>query len=227
MAAPVVTGAEPDDISRLVCAGIERLRARLLDLSLANRLLSFKHSEKSRTHIRIIDEVPEILFDKLENGNKLTFAWIDAPDPDLADEQTPEFRFALARKKESDATYLEQKRKLGRRASSRQLERIERELRDRLRRELGLPPVREQKITERAKELGIDPGYDLPEPVSDLPRKHADTKIQTLHYREQMESKLATIRDSDRTLLQDAGVNALYCAFGFVEWYETATSDTA
>jgi hypothetical protein len=33
------------------------------------------------------------------------------------------------------------------------------------------------------------------------------------------------LRDSARVLLQDAGLSALYVAFGFLEYYETSTSD--
>jgi superfamily I DNA and/or RNA helicase/very-short-patch-repair endonuclease len=213
------------DVTRLVSEGIETLRSRLLDLSLGNRLLNYKHSDKSRTHIRIIDEVPEILFDKLNQGRKLTFTWIDEGEADLEDENTPAFRTALSEAKENDAVYIEQKRKLGRRPSSRQLTRIERALRDRVRERLGLVARTESTILKRAKELGINPSYELPEQNGALARRHTDTKIQTLHFREQMETKLSAIRDGDRTLLQDAGINALHCAFGFVEWYENPESE--
>ncbi|THJ24511.1 MAG: DUF4011 domain-containing protein [Nitrospira sp. CG24E] len=227
MSEPTPREANQPDFSRIVHDGIERLRSRLLDLSLGNRLLNYKHSDKSRTHVRIIDEVPEILIDKLDQGRQLTFAWIEEPESELADEQTFEFRAALRQAKESEALYIEQKQALGRRPSDRQLARIERALRDRLRTKLGMAARIERTVADRARELGINPSYDLPEPNGTLPRRHTDMKVQTLHYREQMETKLAAIRDGDRTLLQDAGINALHCAFGFVEWYETPESETA
>ena len=42
-----------------------------------------------------------------------------------------------------------------------------------------------------------------------------------------MEAKLAAIREGDKTLLEDAGISALYAAFGFVEWYESVDSTSA
>ena len=116
----------------LVRAGIERLRAKLLDLSMANRLLNFKHSDKSRSHIRVIDEIPELLFEKLDQPSNLQFQWIEEPDIEPADEQNDWFYQEVARAKESDQIYLEQREKLGRHVSKRQLGKLERALRDRV-----------------------------------------------------------------------------------------------
>ena len=85
-------GVPHADITALVRAMIEKLRAKLLDLTLSNRLLNFKPSEKSKAHIRIIDEIPEIVFAKLDAGKELEFAWIEEPDVEPADEQSLEFR---------------------------------------------------------------------------------------------------------------------------------------
>ena len=210
----------------LVHAGIEKLRAKLLDLSMANRLLNFKHSDKSRSHIRVIDEIPELLCDNLDQHKNLHFKWIEEPDSEPADEQNDAFQRAVSRAKESDQAYLEEKEKLGRHASKRQLAKFERALRDRVRLDFGLLPRTIPSISDRARQLGINPSYDLPDAASPQPREPS-LKVQTLFYREGMESKLATIREGDRTLLQDAGISALYAAFGFVEWYETTDSTTS
>jgi very-short-patch-repair endonuclease len=58
---------------------LERLRTRLLDLTLRNRLLNFRYSAKSV--IRVIDEVPSILFAKLISDRRMVFAPI--PEPQL------------------------------------------------------------------------------------------------------------------------------------------------
>ncbi len=121
------------NLSGLVRAGIDRLRAKLLDLSMANRLLNFKHSEKSRTHIRVVDEIPEVLFGKLEDAKNLLFAWIDEPDSEPADERAPEFREALAGRKERDEKYLEERQKLRHGGTKRQISKLDRALRDRIR----------------------------------------------------------------------------------------------
>jgi very-short-patch-repair endonuclease len=221
------TGAPNSDLRGLVLGTIEKLRAKLLDLTMANRLLNFKPSEKAKSHIRVIDEVPEILFEKLESGSKLEFAWIDDPDLEPADERTREFLDAVKAGKTTDTIYLEQLEKLGRRASRRQLANVERALRDRVRLSQDLPPRVKPSVADRARELGFDPNYDLPRDSGHRSRAHSDSKIQTLLYRESMEAKLSAIRESDKTLLDDAGVNALYAAFGAVEWYESADSDSA
>ncbi len=113
-------------LARLVRAGIDKLRAKLLDLSMSNRLLNFKHSDKSKNHIRVIDEIPEVLFEKLEQRKNLQFVWIDEPDIELADELTAEFREAFASAKENDEKYLEQREKLRARGTRRQLARLDR-----------------------------------------------------------------------------------------------------
>ena len=223
-----MTGAPDSDSSRnagLVNATIERLRAKLLDLTMANRLLNFKPSEKSKTHVRIIDEIPEELFFKLESRKEMEFAWIEDSDPESPDESTPNLIDAVKSAKLADTEYLNQVEKLGKRPSRRQLSNLDRELKDRIRASMGMSARTKLSPADRARELGIDPSYDL----HSGPRKQAraESKIQTLHYREAMEAKVSAIRENDKTLLDDAGVNALYAAFGAIEWYESADSDVA
>jgi hypothetical protein len=52
-------------------AHVEQLRLRLLDLRTSNRLLHFAHAERSKSYLRLVDEVPELLFKKLDDGKKL------------------------------------------------------------------------------------------------------------------------------------------------------------
>jgi len=213
------------DYAELVRATIEKLRAKLLDLSLSNRLLNFKPSEKSKNHIRIIEEIPETLFAKLEAGKELNFAWIEEPDQEPADEKTQEFIEEFKQAEKADTLYLEQLEKLGKRPSRRQISNLQRGLRDRIRLSLGLEPRIKTTVAERARELGINPSYDLPREIAGQIGARSDLKIQTLLYRENMEIKLSAMREADKTLLDDAGVNALYAAFGAVEWYESSDSD--
>jgi very-short-patch-repair endonuclease len=220
-------GTQNSDLKSLVRATIDKLRAKLLDLTMANRLLNFKPSEKSKSHVRVIEEIPEALFEELESGRELEFAWIEEPDLEPPDEHTQEFLEAVKDAKTDDTVYLEQLEKLGKRPSRRQLSNMERALRDRVRVSLGLDPRVKPSVAERARELGIDPNYDLPKDSEPRSPAHSDSKIQTLLYREAMEAKLAAIRENDKTLLDDAGVNALYAAFGAVEWYESSDSDLA
>jgi hypothetical protein len=147
--------APHSDLAGLARATIEKLRAKLLDLSLSNRLLNFKPSEKSKTHVLIVDEVPERLFSKLEADKELEFVWIEEPDVEPADERTQEFIDGFKQAKATDAVYLEQLEKLGRRPSRRQLSNLERGLRDRVRLSQGLDPRVKISVAERARELGM------------------------------------------------------------------------
>ena len=47
---------------------IEDFRRKLLDPSLRNPLLSFAHREASNSQVRIVDELPDAVFESLESG---------------------------------------------------------------------------------------------------------------------------------------------------------------
>jgi very-short-patch-repair endonuclease len=57
---------------------LEKLRNRLLDLSARNRLLNFSHA-RSKRFVRVIDELPDQLFDTLLNDISMRFDPV--PDP--------------------------------------------------------------------------------------------------------------------------------------------------
>ena len=57
--------------------GLEQLRTRLLDLTLRNRLLSFRHTKRSS--LRIVDEVPDQISKGLVDGR--TFSFIPVLEP--------------------------------------------------------------------------------------------------------------------------------------------------
>jgi hypothetical protein len=93
-------------------------------------------------------------------------------------------------------------------------------LRDRVRAQLGMPEWRAAvDVKVRAKELGIDPSYDLP-PIATTQRRRADPTLQTLFFPDRLEPKLSTLHSAARALQEDAGLSALHCAIGFLEWYE-------
>lgn len=220
------TAPQFDSVEGLVRTAVEQYRSKLLDLSSRNPLVNFRHSERSRSHVRLVNEIPEILFSKLEAGRELSFEAL--PDPVLIpdDESGSWFETALRKARRSDENYQEALTKLGPSPSERQKRKLERQLRDRLRVEHGLRPF--IPVTDppaRARELGIDPSYDLPRNNGQTARHFRDLKVQTLFYRDDLDRKLAALRDTARVLLNDAGLNALYCAFGFLEYYESAAAD--
>lgn len=91
-----------DDFVRNV---IQQYRTKLLDLTGRNPLIRFRHSERSRSHIRVVDEFPEKLFGKLDAGKQLFFESL--PDPELipSDELTPMFQTLLRRGRAEDEGY--------------------------------------------------------------------------------------------------------------------------
>jgi very-short-patch-repair endonuclease len=217
---------EPDSsIDQFVRTVVQQYRLKLLDLSSRNPLINFRHSEKSRTHIRVVNEVPEILFNKLEANKQLTFDPLKEPNFVSSDESTAAFEADLRRARQ-DPKHREAVAQLGPSPSDRQKRKLDRQLRDRVRQDLGMPEFEPNiEPRKRALELGISPEYDLPAHNGQTSRHFNDLKIQTLFYQDDLVKKLGGLRDSARVLLQDAGLNALYVAFGFLEYYESATSD--
>ncbi len=57
-----------EDLIRVVSNKIETLRRKLLDTTRRNQLISTNLKDKSGTSIRIIDEIPSVLFDKIRNN---------------------------------------------------------------------------------------------------------------------------------------------------------------
>jgi very-short-patch-repair endonuclease len=77
-----------------------------------------------------------------------------------------------------------------------------------------------------ARHLGYSVNYDLPVEADAFERseRHADRKIQTLHFPEELDARLRKIRASARTAIEESGANMLYLAFGFLEWRDQQTS---
>src|SRR5688500_20116382 len=80
---------------RFVQDPLEKLRLRLLDLTLRNRLISFKHSGRDRRYLRVIDELPDELFARLSSDSGMRFKSLGATTSESEDERTIEFRRAL------------------------------------------------------------------------------------------------------------------------------------
>ncbi len=213
-----------------VRSSLDRLRRKLLDLTTRNPLLSFKHSARSRRFIRLIDELPDQIYQKFQGGTSLRFVCLPDGQRDPEDERSVHFRRALQQAKLEDEEYRAQLDALGDELGEKALSELEAELRARVRTQLGMPPRKTVVITpsEVANELGLNPSFDLPLPTEgDVHKRYADNTIQTLMFREQMERTLGTIRDEARTSLEEAGVNTLHAAIGYLEWYESDSSAKA
>ncbi len=186
-------------LPQLVRAGIARLRLKLLDLTNNNRLLNFKFSDTSRRYVRVVDELPDHLFERLIDesvGKRLYFQAL--PEPPFSSRVED---VAMAGTEISTDVQ-----------ASTNAKRAGKE-----------PRI---NLSEWARKHGIDPSYDLPLPNGEgTAAKHGDNQIQTLLLPEVMERKLAAIRDDARLATQELGLSTLYAAFGYLEWYESENSE--
>ncbi len=102
--APVVV-TDPA-IQAMVKRGILKAREKLIDLSLRNGMLSFRHSETSGRHVRIVDATLEFLVASLASGSSLDIVPLPPVEQIPRDEDTDKFRAALKAAKEVDPEWL-------------------------------------------------------------------------------------------------------------------------
>lgn len=73
------SGVRPNPFAGTVKEGLKRIRARLLDLTIRNKLLHFRHT--ARSTLRIVDELPNQLFEDLVAGREFSFDPVPQPSP--------------------------------------------------------------------------------------------------------------------------------------------------
>jgi hypothetical protein len=200
------------ELAALVKQKIENLRPKLLDLSRRNPLIATKLGPRSNSHIRVVDELPDILFYKLNNGQVLPIEPLPAIDDDPRDEGTSAFRDALINARLTDEKYLAEMESVDRDADDYidRTRQIERTLKDRVRETLGLPPrtkKTEINLIHHAKINGITSSYELPAPDAEYADgRHNDDNIQTLLLPNDLERKLNAIVSKCRTWVQETCV---------------------
>ncbi len=206
---------------------LENLRNRLIDFAKRNPLVSYKHSERGASYLRVIDELPDHLHQALVDG-EMAIQPLPGADQIPKDERTPEFAIVLERAKLTDPTYLSGMAGLGEGAEDEsKVQGIERALRRRVRASLGLPELAYGKaldVAAIARANGIDPSLELPKPNGKAAAHHADDNIRVLLTEDRLEARLRTIYDRYRTYASETGLHALYAVFGFVEWFEDDAS---
>jgi hypothetical protein len=102
---------------------------------------------------------------------------------------------------------------------------VERDLRDRLRDQFGLPPRPTRKTinpADHARAHGIDPSLELP-PDPAKP-EHSGRRLHTLKWGDTLDGIMAKISDDARLAEQEMGLSTLFLVFGFLEWYEAEDS---
>lgn len=222
------------EYSILAGSRLEKIRENLLNFSRNNPLVNTRLDGRTSRYLRVVDEMPQVLYGNLTGGQPMDFTPLpEIPDPPV-DEQSEHFRQALRDARESDEQYMAdlQQFEKTRAAGRRPRKDPERALKDRVRERLGLPkrvnPLNPSLVELRrhATAHGIEPGFELPRASeAHADGRHSDHEIQTLALPEQMRRNLEKVYDDDRTAQQEAGINSLYCAFGFLEWTDPAKAD--
>lgn len=221
----MMTNLDNQHVPRLLAA----FRERLIDLTRRNRLINYRHSESSNTHVRIVDCGLNDLIGEIIQGTQLEFTALPEATAVLDDEGGSEFRAAFESAALSDPEYLDrvQRQNMDGSSDPEFQAKIERSLKDRVRTQLSLPSRQGPEFaspTAIARAAGIDPSYHL---ELDTHRASEDRlrRIQTLFLPQRMEAKLGKIRDSAQRSIEESGVNRLYLAVGFLEWHEAEQSD--
>src|SRR5664280_2238852 len=146
-------------IAEMVKQGILKAREKLIDLSLRNGMLNYRHSESSSRHVRVINTNLRVLVESLALEQSLDVLPLPPVESIPRDEDSDEFKAALKTAKIIDPEWLaaeDARRAAGNRRRYKD-KAAERALRDRVRAQLGMPEWRaaiDPKV--RAQELGIN-----------------------------------------------------------------------
>jgi very-short-patch-repair endonuclease/DNA polymerase III delta prime subunit len=195
-------------------------------------LISFNHSDRSYRHIRIINELPDLLYKGLVEGETFTFLALPEENRTPPDEQTHAFLSHLEQAKLTDEEYIKAIDSVNEdeENASEKIKQIERDLKNKIRTELNLPIWKEQKSMtneEIAIKHGLNPSYEMLRPTPENQEKAAQRNckfIQTLLTTEEMLSKLGGLNSYIRSDIEETGVNTLYVVFSFLQWYESENS---
>lgn len=217
-----VEDAATNKTRQFMTATLEKLREKLIDISKRNPLIAFKHSERGATFVRVVDELPKMLFDRLSSGT-MGFEPLPNPEEEPADQKTPRFKLALETARLTDQAYLNAMANLGEGAKDEEtVERLEAELVARVRESLGLPKLSGGKkvdIDAFARANGFNPSFELPKD-GEGGAHLSDSAIRVLYTRDRLDARLRTIYDRYRSHAAELGIHTLQLIFGFVEWRE-------
>ena len=211
-------------------AQIGEFRKQLLGMTLRNNLLNCPHGPRVQAQVRVVDELPDIVFERIEAGGDFMFLSLPEPRDQPDDEDSDEFLEALARHKRESATYAAAIEQVSaQRDRTGGLVSIEREARDHVRLRLGMGEWESERgLSAEAlcRRRGIDSGYELPSSSQEeSAARHHDTALQTLFPEDDLSASLARLRDRARSSINQTGVATLFASFGFLEWFESDDSD--
>ena len=204
---------------------LENLRVKILDFSRTNPLINTRMGTSYQNYIRVIDEHPEIILNGLE-FSEFELTPLPKLEDEPKDELNSEFENRFKELLVTDELYFEELLRLEEENDTSQdsLQKAQRELKDRIREELKMPPrVKRDSLNLRqhAKNNDINPNYDLPTPDDTHDDgRHSDSKIQTLLLPKDLERLAGKIYSRGKSSELETGINTLHAAFGFLEWIE-------
>lgn len=213
-----------NEFTKITQEAIAKFREKLLDLSNRNNLINLSFNPRSNRNIRLIDELPNQIYQKVIDNIELEIISLPSPK-EYEDEQTEEFKLEFEKGKLENDIFLKKVEDLGDRfdESNKESQLILRELKDSIRIKLNL----EQRIApdtvsieDYAKEHGIIPNYEMPFTNEEISEKHEDNKLQTLFYPLDLERKARNLRREYQRFIDEKGTNTLFLTFGCLEWYE-------
>mgnify|MGYP000745985028 CR=1 FL=1 len=220
---------------QLIQERIAQLRPKLMDTSRRNPLINNSLSRSNASFIRIVDEKPQSIWEKLLENNQMLISPLPALEIDPPDEQNREFQNAVDSFKNSDDIYLTAMNKIDFEQDDKAFAKaavLERDLKDRVRESLGYAPRINKadlsSLSEHARLHGINPEINLPEPshIEDDDR-YVDNELQTLMLPKSLEANLQKIANKNKTLQEDKGIDTLYLCLGYLSWIDPSSKDAS
>ena len=202
----------------------KELRKKVLDFSGRNRLINFNHG-RGQDYIRVIDEVPDQLLDKLVNSSMIFRPLPDIEEEPEDEKNNPDFQSMLAELLSTDGEYLESVNQLSAEDLNyeAQIRKAERALRDRIRDKFGMEPIKDESVDQYLKQLAkshnLNPSWELGYEVKG--DAHQDNEIQTLLDPDRFIRRIRNLNTKVKNITRETGINVLQISFGFLEWVET------
>lgn len=204
---------------------IQSARKKLLDLSMRNSLLNFKHSEKAQNQMRFVNTSLDFVFKSLLDGKDFQIHPLEQPPFEQKDEDTASFENAFALAQETDEDYLKQLKELEESPDTsertKKQELLERELKNKVRKTLNLSINTTPELSKEdwAEKNHINPLYDIPKDT-----KEGGLILQTLLYPKELKKRVLALSRLIKSDKEEKGTNTFYMAFGFLQWRENDAS---
>jgi len=218
-----------DKFIEITQKAIAKYRENLLDISNRNNLINLNFNPRSNKILRIIDELPNVIAKKLAEEKTLRLISLPPPEKEPKDEKTDLFKKTFEEEKLINEEFLNEVEHLGDKFddSNEISQQIIRKLKDYVREKLNLkkrPSPETMSIEEYAKAHNIMPNYEVPKNLSEniSENKHADNKMQTLFYPDDLARKARALKKDTKRILDEKGTNTLHISFGCLEWFEAA-----